>query len=323
MKLSYKYFLSRLLLVVGSVLFSLLIVEAVFYFFIPAPRFLTGGYLPKDYVADDQLGFRPVLGNTNYNIYGTMPNGIDSITKGSRPRILFLGDSVTRRNKINKVLTSKWGPAFEFWNAGVEAYNTYQETEYFARYLTQLKPDITILFFHLNDFLVTPMISIDSEGRSIAFAPFSPPVRINAWWYKHSVLYRLFVFSHFDFSNLDGREIVRQSLLRLQSLVKEGNGSLFVAVLPIFDRLENWSSQNRQARNDILKIVSEINLCWLDTTPALSTAVPTLQLSDDADYWHPNDYAASLVGDFILAEGITNSKKGLLELHCHTDRISE
>ncbi len=59
-------------------------------------------------------------------------------------RVLFLGDSVTARGGIIAELASLYGnEQFEYWNAGVESYDTCQEVRYFERYCSQNSAQIT------------------------------------------------------------------------------------------------------------------------------------------------------------------------------------
>ena len=139
---------------------------------------------------------------------------------------------------------------FEYWNAGVESYNTFQEVEYFSRYHKALRPELTILFFHLNDFLLLPSIVRDSEGRALAYAPYSPSRPFSVWWYQNSVIYRLLLFARLAWRMPESRSIVRDSIVKLKSVVEGFHGELLVVVLPIFDRFESWNEGERRAHQD-------------------------------------------------------------------------
>src|SRR3990170_5571896 len=111
------------------------------------------------YTADAKLGYRPVLGSSTYNAFGTRLNSYDPEMRPRVPRILFLGDSVTSRESIIVPLKRLYGEnRFEFWNAGVEGYNTLNEVEFYKRYNAAIEPDQVVLFFHNNDFQPTPVI---------------------------------------------------------------------------------------------------------------------------------------------------------------------
>ena len=94
-------------------------------------------------VLDDELGFMPRIGESeHYGRYGCLQNTYDVDDRGNRQRLLFIGDSVTHRGKIVEGLKKLYGEdRFEYWNAGVESFNTEQELALYRRSNRQIRPD--------------------------------------------------------------------------------------------------------------------------------------------------------------------------------------
>ena len=155
----------RLLLVnllVAGLTSALLILDIEIFHRIKAPyRTLGGAYeLPQfrqsaskglSFVVDPSFGFRPVLGDGPYTRFGTLANDYAAAKPPGVNRLLFIGDSVTHRGQIVEALRAVYGSQkYEYWNAGVESFNTVQEVEYYKRFNRAINPDHVILTLHLN-----------------------------------------------------------------------------------------------------------------------------------------------------------------------------
>lgn len=80
--------------------------------------------LTKIFTVDPDFGFRPILGNEFYNIYGTKINNYKIDKKPGIRRLLFMGDSVIDHGKFIRALKDVYGEEkFEYWNAGVGSFN--------------------------------------------------------------------------------------------------------------------------------------------------------------------------------------------------------
>jgi hypothetical protein len=123
------------------------------------------------FVIDPDFGFRPILPSGSYTRFGTLANGYAEAKRPGVTRLLFIGDSVTRRGHIVEALKSHYGSQeYEYWNAGVESFNTVQEVEYYRRFNRAIQPDHVILTFHLNDFETTPVWFREADVPG-AYAP--------------------------------------------------------------------------------------------------------------------------------------------------------
>jgi hypothetical protein len=149
----------RCLLVLSGLCLALLASEGALRLLRPYATWQAATELPqfrrnaKDvaryFVVDPAMGFRPVLGNDAFNTFGTVVNSYPLEIRPQVERLLFLGDSVTRRAKIIKSLRALYGKdRYEDWNAGVESFNTVQELAFYKAYNRHIRPDHVILFFH-------------------------------------------------------------------------------------------------------------------------------------------------------------------------------
>ena len=90
-------------------------------------RELAGGY-----EVDPDFGFRPRLGTDRYSEWGTLPNAYGFEKRPGVRRVLFSGDSVTHRGEFIRALRRVYGEnGYEYWNTGVESFNTLQELEFY------------------------------------------------------------------------------------------------------------------------------------------------------------------------------------------------
>ena len=167
----------KLLLLLTTVSLSVLAVEVVFRVTRPQRAFRAASELenfrlnPEDltrhFEIDPGFGFRPILGGELYSEYGTRANEYVIEQPTDKTRLLFLGDSVTARGHIVEAIRDLYGDErYEYWNAGVESFNTVQEVNYYRRYNAAVMPDHVILTFHLNDFGTTPIAFMNREAPS-------------------------------------------------------------------------------------------------------------------------------------------------------------
>ena len=82
---------------------------------------------------------------------------------------------------------------YEYWNAGVESYNTLQELAFYKLCNQGVHPDHVILTFHLNDFETTPVSFLDKDGKAVIYIPNCPSREINRYLFEQFHLYRLYV----------------------------------------------------------------------------------------------------------------------------------
>ena len=244
------------------------------------------------YTVDSELGFRPVLGTALYNAYGALVNDYPIEKRPGVTRLLFLGDSVTARGGIIDGLRRIYGDTkYEYWNAGVESFNTGQEVAFYKRYNAALRPDRVILTFHLNDFETTPVAFVSHE-RLVVYAPNFPATELSPWLFTHSMIYRLVIgWVRFSEQKLDAIvDETERSLADLKATLARERIPLTVVVLPIMAPYKQWSAADKLSREQILGILRRLKIRTIDLRPALDEAVAKgITLRESLlDSWHPS-----------------------------------
>ena len=259
------------------------------------------------FVPDDELGFRLVHDGKIHSKLGCKPNNypLDKHLS-TRERLLFIGDSVTHRNKIVRSLRSIYGNAeYEYWNAGVTSYNTRQELIYYLRYNRRIRPDHVILTFHNNDFVTTPIAYFDKKGLLVRYFLHRPaPFPVNAWLFKHSLLYRKSIDTLLSWRGKNRDDIIQQvveNLLELKNATESDGARFTVLLLPILAPTDEWSGHETSNHKKALEIFERFGISYIDLSPALDEGVKKgVQLGEKpSDTWHPSDEMADLIAQYL------------------------
>jgi hypothetical protein len=251
------------------------------------------------FVIDPTFGFRPVLGDGPYTRFGTLANTYAAAKSPGVRRLLFIGDSVTHRGHIVDALRAAYGSQrYEYWNAGVESFNTVQEVQYYRRFNRPIHPDHVILTFHLNDFETTPAAFRDADGTLVVFAPNWPVRRLNLWLFQHSYTYRYWLGLVTPKKTVRTEIIaeVRASLADLERMVTVDGTRLTVLVLPILQPVSDWKPEYREYRHLILDILGALGIRYFDLLEPLNEAlVNGVVVAEPGDHlsWHPSREAAA------------------------------
>jgi len=310
-----KHVAARLLLVVVAVSVVLGAAEGFLRWYSPdseafgaaqeLPWIRDGADRGRLFTVDPRFGFRPRLGNEFYDEYGTQRNEYGLEKTAGRTRVLFLGDSVTARRTLVEAIARVYADeSVEYWNAGVESFNTVQEVAFYFSYNAVIQPDHVILTFHLNDYETTPIAFLDEEGRVVVFAPNQPLRRIQPWLFKNSRLYRLWLgrvrTRGGDFAGVV--QEVHESLLQLRDALREEGVRLTVLVLPIMKRPENWHPEERFLRRHVLEVLDREGIRHFDLLPplreAFSRGVPR------GDAWHPSAEESEVFAEYLAERGL-------------------
>jgi len=255
--------------------------------------------------ADFELGHVPVLGGPVYDKFGLLrrwgPRGGVARKREGVRRVLFLGDSVTRRATVARPLVELWrGGEIEFLNAGVESWNPTQEIEFYFRHQRQLAPDHVVLWLHNND-LTESTVACFHDGQFKLCNPTSL-VALDPEWYGRSILYQLWVHSqhtdrlrpsHYTFRAAE----VERDIARLRDEVQGRGARLTVVQLPIFAAERDWQPYERRSRELAAAMLQRLGVEVVDLQPtceeiaALGFAVRALP----TDVHHPNDMTGALL----------------------------
>lgn len=262
------------------------------------------------YVTDPELGYRPVLGNRDYSEFGTLgrPPALDK--PAGVTRLMFLGDSVARRARLQKALANGCNSApIEIWTAAVEGYNTVQQVSYYLRYTRPVRPDHLTLLFHNNDFLATPVVFSDPvAGLTLSIGETSLS-RVDRTLLEISNLYRHFFKKRLN--AMTRRDPVttaaetRAALARLKDALDEDGVALTVVLLPILAPLDEWSERERRHRELGLEILAELELEHYDLLEPLEDAIAAgVRVRESAeDTWHPSRQASRRYLRYLLRRG--------------------
>ena len=260
------------------------------------------------FVIDPNFGFRPVLGNGPYTRFGTLANDYAVVKPPGVSRLLFMGDSVTHRGHIIDALRAEYGSQrYEYWNAGVESFNTVQEVEYYRQFNRPIHPDHVILTFHLNDFETTPVAFRNADGTLVVFAPNWPVRRVNLWLFQHSYTYRYWLGLVTPRKTARSEIIaeVRASLADLERLVAVDGARLTVLVLPILQPVSDWKPEYREYRRLILGILESLRLRYFDLLEPLNNALAdgaVVAETGDKLFWHPSRDVASYFAKYLRTQ---------------------
>jgi len=312
-----KKILLRFLISFVSILASLLTAEIVLRHLHPWSAFGAATELldmrnnPYDlrnlFTLDPDFGFRPILGNKFYNQYGTKTNTYAMKKRDGVTRLIFIGDSVTQGGKIIDKLRRLHGEeGYEYWNAGVESFNTVQEVRYYKKYNFMVRPDHVILTFHLNDFETTP-VSFYQGNQIVVYAPNTRLARINPWLFRQSYVYRLLSGLLLDRDG-KGRDSIKrevhESLRELRDLLLADKVRLSVLVLPYFKPCSGWSQSEKRDRTTIIGILDNLEIRYFDLFDVMEDAARegiNIQQSR-GDHWHPSEEVSVLIGKHLQAE---------------------
>jgi hypothetical protein len=262
------------------------------------------------FVVDPTFGFRPVLGDGPYTRFGTLANAYAAAKPPGVRRLLFLGDSVTHRGHLVDALRAEYGSQqYEYWNAGVESFNTVQEVAYYRRFNRPLHPDHVILTFHLNDFETTPVAFREADGTLVVFAPNWPLRRVHPWLFQHSYTYRYWLGLVTPKQTARAGIIaeVRASLADLAHMVADDGARLTVVVLPILRPISAWLPEYREYRRLILGILASLGLRYVDLLEPLNAALAdgaVVTEPGDTLYWHPSREVAAYFAKYLRTQHV-------------------
>jgi hypothetical protein len=309
---------NSLILLVGLIV-ALGAVEIFLRFYEPRGIFETGKSvdwgdesskdLQKLFAPDDALGYRPRLDNNYYNQYGTRTNYYPLEKRPQVRRLLFIGDSVTARGKIIDGLKANYGEdRFEYWNAGVEGYNTIQQLGFYKSYNSMIKPDVVILTFHNNDFRTTPVLFLDENNEIFAIFPNRPQRHFNLWMFRHSYLYRF--LAGLTFLQAEDEEAIEAEVTQA---VQELNDILIgeviefkVIVFPALKPYQEWSSHEKESRAQIFELLEALGIEYFDLLEVSDKAIAQgVNVHETpGDVWHPSAEISQIFADYLYTQGI-------------------
>lgn len=328
---------AKLLLAAGAVAGTILLAEFAVRALMPPGRLLSPTAIAtfaaraeserSMITADDELGHAPVLGGPVYDEHGLLrafPLRSGVAKQPGVPRLLFLGDSVTRRASLVaplRAFADASGQPAEVLNAGVESWNPAQEVAGYFRSQQPLAADHVVLSLHNNDLTESTVMCLRDGALTLCNPGSFVPVDVG--WYGRSILYQIYVHGrHVDRLRpehyLFRADDVERALVRLRDEVQGRGGKLTILVLPIFAAERDWQPHERASRARGLQIVQRLGVASVDLQPACEAlagaglpvrVVPT-------DPYHPNDACSA-----ALAHAAADAVLGPAAVRAIPDRV--
>lgn len=257
---------------------------------------------------DDELGYRPVLGGKSYGPHGAKWNDYALEKPPGKKRLLFLGDSVTDRQRVMDALAARLGDGYEYWNAGVFGYATEQELLYYRKYLEGIQADHVVLIFHLNDYEVTPVV-FPVGDELVAVHSRIGHSRPSPFLMRHSYLYR-FVWAWASRRTANARNDsietdVERNLTELRDLVHARGADFTVLVLPWLLPGREWPAPKPRHHELTRELLTRLGIRHYDFRATLERAVADGIVFQESpgDPQHPSDAFAARMADDLLAAG--------------------
>jgi hypothetical protein len=206
---------------------------------------------------------------------------------------------------LDRRLKAVLGPRrpLEMWNAGVEGYNTAQEAAYLRQTGVQLRADMVLLQFHLNDFLPPPVLFRDHRGK-IAYQPFSSEYgTVIAPLFRWSYIYRWLLLKWKptrEARQETSRRVVEKAMGAMLELCRQHEMGFFVAVFPLYKARADYEDTENLWHRWILEILATQKIDFVDlhaVYPADAKIERYRETMDDP--WHP-----SVEGHRLAAQGI-------------------
>jgi len=301
----------RLVLLVGSLVFALVAAEFGLRFL--SPRLSKGGEQMNfaagtlaSFQPDEEAGYLPKTESQEYDANGCLRNNYKLEKPPGVKRILFIGDSVTHRARIVNGLRKLYGEkGYEYWNAGVESFNTLQELVLYRRYNSKIKPDQVVLTFHNNDFMQTPIV-YQKNGKMEIMSPLRDRRKMNMWLFDNSYFYRFWLGMAWREDNQEKSNEVRDNLAALQKLTGDQKVDFRVVLLPLMKPVSEWSKGENWSREQSLRIFKELNIQNYDLLPTMEKAAANHEkmVEADGDFWHPDDAMADQFAKQLYDENL-------------------
>lgn len=311
---------ARIMLLTAGLIVPLILVEGALRLAIPPDSLAVGEELEHfrenlqgirgALQPDAELGYAPILGGRVYNEWGAHRNHYRVLKGPGVTRLMFIGDSVTARARVMRSLSQLLaGEQFEYWNAGVEGWNTEQEVGFFFRVNHEAKPDRVILGFHNNDFRNTPIGYLDDDGRLVVYQ-MRERLQILPGLYGSSYLYRLWIrWRTEDDGKVDYARVaprVEASLRRLRDGLRAMDVPLTILLYPIFAAPETWEPEEQLSRRLAIEMLQRLGVHWIDLIEPVTALVQagTPVSESPTDRWHPNETSAMQIAAHALSEGL-------------------
>jgi len=224
-------------------------------------------------------------------------------------RVILLGDSITGDSPYSEKLMNglRWvypKMKFNFLVAGVPGWDTWQEAEYLRTRVEQLKPQLVILQFCINDFAVTPVFWRGPDGNFYAYNAGKWSQYINKDLMTHSRLARKVVYrllQRFPQEPTPEDDKVSEGFKAAVELSQRYKFTLRIVLLPAFGEKRDFDKGQRETVRAIIA-ENKLEALTIDLLD-LPTQYPTHEWQrEPGDAIHPNHKGAIILAQKIIAE---------------------
>ena len=238
----------------------------------------------------------------------------DGPAPAGRPKILFLGDSVTQRGKLIGALQQHYQEDhYEWLNAGIAGYNTVQEVNLYKNSCRRIRANHVVLTMHNNDFQHNQVMYQRpfSQKQEVVDLQAMGPLR--RFLLYNSYIYRLLQGrpgvvgidpeSPGDWQR--ARQRVARSLTQLRDLSRADGGRLTVVLLPSL-RPRWMPAHERVSHETALELLKELKIRHFDLKVELTRAMgDRIKLHEaPGDFLHPSQELANRFGEYLYKQGL-------------------
>ena len=267
-------------------------------------------------------GWEAVPGKCGHNAWGMYGDYPHARADGVY-RILVLGDSIAdQRTWVNQMEAHlrKLAPGkkLEVWNAGVPGYDTCTELQVLNEAGLALKPDLVLVQFCLNDYLVASTVVPLDDGRIRVHA--GETVTDLPRWVLSSRLLTYGVVTLGVFSSYINPHIAPEeqhltnswrcfASMKLQ--LEAQGGRLATAIFPAFITGEAKTELEKLATGGVIgghkegearvkMFMEELNVSHVELRKAFEGLGPLEGYREaDNDIWHPNRHGQHIIGEAL------------------------
>lgn len=231
-------------------------------------------------------------------------------------RMILLGDSVAdeltylyrgpgQPDPFEMELSLAWGKKLRVWNHAVAGYGMAHYERILRTKGDHIRPDVVLILFCLNDLYST--IPVVWEGEELfVFEPEKPGrSRVSSRLFSSSHLYRTLCILHLNRSSevADKKTVANRIFQSILKWCKEREVRLLAVVFPYFKPFELYTETEKKDYNDLLDILSNGNVPFLDLRSKFHPKDWTIYRDPRQpawDYVHPNDIGNKEATRYIL-----------------------
>lgn len=242
------------------------------------------------------------LQNTTISINSLGMRGPEIDKQATKKRILFLGSSITlgwgtpEDETLSAILQSKFGNQAEILNAGVGNYNTERYTRLYETHLRQLKPEVLVVHYFINDAEVLPPASnnILIQNSQLALMLWQGWVKMTAGEKDMSGLEEHYQ-AIYNPEN-EGYKRMFAALRRLAEMAKQDGTQVILAMMPDIHNLKPYPFTF--IHKQMAAIATTLKWEYVDLYPALENQIPEDLYTIPGDP-HPNGLGHRLMADHL------------------------